>query len=139
MGLVVDSSVIVHGERAGITAEAIIQSLITFAGDQRAVLSSIGVVEIVHGIYRSPTSALLARRLAFLDDLLALLDVVSFTREVALLAGRIDAEQRKKGPPVPFSDLLIGATALEIGYSLLTLNVAHFALIPGLQVIDYGR
>lgn len=32
-------------------------------------------------------------------------------------------------------DLLIGATALEIGYAVVTANVRHFQLIPGLNVI----
>jgi predicted nucleic acid-binding protein len=32
-------------------------------------------------------------------------------------------------------DLLIGATALEIGYAVVTANVRHFRLIPGLNVI----
>jgi predicted nucleic acid-binding protein len=33
-------------------------------------------------------------------------------------------------------DLLIGATAVEIGYSVVTANVRHFKLIPGLNVIS---
>jgi len=31
--------------------------------------------------------------------------------------------------------LLIGATALSLGFSLLTVNLRHFKLIPGLNVI----
>jgi predicted nucleic acid-binding protein len=31
---------------------------------------------------------------------------------------------------------LIGATALEVGYSLLTVNVRHFLLLPGLTVVQ---
>ena len=42
----------------------------------------------------------------------------------------------KAGVTIPFADLLIGATALEVGYSLLTLNVRHFQLIPGLSVMQ---
>ena len=51
-----------------------------------------------------------------------------------MLAGKIDGEQRSRGVTIPFADLLIGATALEVGYSLLTVNVRHFRLIPGLIV-----
>jgi predicted nucleic acid-binding protein len=32
------------------------------------------------------------------------------------------------------ADLLIGATALELGYSVATNNSRHFELIPGLTV-----
>ena len=42
-----------------------------------------------------------------------------------------------KGNIIPFIDLLIGATALHLGYSLKTTNVRHFRLIPGLDVIPF--
>ena len=37
---------------------------------------------------------------------------------------------------VPFADLLIGATTLSPGYSVLTVNARHFGRIPGLSVIE---
>jgi tRNA(fMet)-specific endonuclease VapC len=63
------------------------------------------------------------------------LEVIPYTRETAFLAGKIDGEQRALGVTVPSMDLLIGATAIEIGYSLVTVNLRHFKLIPGLTVI----
>ena len=36
---------------------------------------------------------------------------------------------------MPLSDLLIGASALELGYGVGTANVRHLQLIPGLNVI----
>jgi predicted nucleic acid-binding protein len=51
-----------------------------------------------------------------------------------MLAGKLDGEQQSKGVIVPFADLLIGATALALGYSVLTVNVRHFERIPGLSV-----
>jgi predicted nucleic acid-binding protein len=59
-----------------------------------------------------------------------------YTRETALLAGKIDGEQQSRGITIPFGDLLIGATALEVGYSMLTVNMRHFRLIPGLTVVQ---
>jgi predicted nucleic acid-binding protein len=38
---------------------------------------------------------------------------------------------------IPFSDLLIGATALLHGYSVLTVNPRHFSLIPDLTVVQF--
>jgi predicted nucleic acid-binding protein len=63
-------------------------------------------------------------------------EVYPYTKETALLAGKIDGEQKNQGVTVPFSDLLIGATALEVGYTMLTVNVRHFRLIPGLVVVQ---
>jgi len=36
---------------------------------------------------------------------------------------------------VRYADLLIGATALSLGYSVLTNNARHFRMIPGLSVM----
>lgn len=52
-----------------------------------------------------------------------------------MIAGRIDGEQRSRGITIPSMDLLIGATALEISYSVLTANVRDFQRIPGLRVV----
>jgi len=48
---------------------------------------------------------------------------------------RVGAEQAAKGITVPFGDLIIGACALELGYSIGTHNVRDFDRIPGLNVI----
>jgi predicted nucleic acid-binding protein len=65
------------------------------------------------------------------------LAVYPYTQEIALLAGRIDGEQATKGLAIPFGDLLIGATALSLGFSVLTTNLRHFRLIPGLTVVPF--
>lgn len=65
------------------------------------------------------------------------LTVHPYTRETALLAGKLDGEQQAKGITIPFADLLIGATALSLNFSILTVNLRHFRLIPGLSVIPF--
>jgi predicted nucleic acid-binding protein len=97
----------------------------------------VGLTELVHGIYRAPGRELRLSRQSFLDELLSDLTVFSYTKETALLAGRLDGEQRNVGVIVPFADLLIGATALAIGYSVLTANLRHFQRIPGLTVLKF--
>ncbi len=57
-----------------------------------------------------------------------------YTREMALLAGKIDGEQQSRGVVIPFGDLLIGATALALGFAVLTANLRDFRRIPGLSV-----
>jgi predicted nucleic acid-binding protein len=63
------------------------------------------------------------------------LAVHPLTLEVARLAGRIHGEQRGRGVSIDFPDLLIGATALHLGFDVATLNVKHFQAIPGLTVV----
>lgn len=81
--------------------------------------------------------AIRRRRESFLDDLLDALIVHPYTTNTARLAGRIDGEQRDRGIVIPFADLLIGATALSLDFSVLTSNVRHFQMIPNLTVIKF--
>lgn len=135
MGLILDSSVVIAAERRGETVERLIERVVAVTGDQEAALSAVGLTELVHGIYRANTSALRLRRQSFLDELLADLTVYPYTKEIALLAGRLDGEQRSQGVVIPFADLLIGATALSLGFSVLTANLRHFRQVPGLAVV----
>jgi tRNA(fMet)-specific endonuclease VapC len=135
MGLILDSSVVISAERRGETVERLIERIVTTAGDQEAALSAVGLTELVHGLYRANTSGVRLRRQSFLDELLADLTVYPYTKEIALLAGKIDGEQQTQGAVIPFADLLIGATALSLGFSVLTINVRHFRQIPGLSVV----
>lgn len=50
--------------------------------------------------------------------------------------GEIDAQQQTNGVTIPFADLLIGATGLSLGFSVLTGNPRHLRLIPGLQILS---
>jgi len=136
MGLILDSSVVIAAERRGDTVERLIERVMNVAGDQDAALSAVGLTELIHGIYRAQTSQLRARREAFLHELLADLTVYSYTKETAMLAGKIDGEQQGQGVVIPFGDLLIGATALSLGFSVLTTNLRHFQKIPGLSVMQ---
>jgi tRNA(fMet)-specific endonuclease VapC len=109
---------------------------VTAAGDQEAALSAVGLTELIHGLYRAKTPSLRLRRQSFLDELLTDLTVYPYTKETALLAGQLDGEQQNQGVVIPFADLLIGATALSLGYSVLTANLRHYRLIPGLAVLQ---
>ena len=101
-----------------------------------AALSTVAVVELVHGVHRANTDERRARREAFVEDLLAAVTVYPLTTDIARLAGKLDAEQQRDGVVIPFADLLIGTTALSLGYSVLTTNLRHFGRIPGLSLLQ---
>jgi len=46
-----------------------------------------------------------------------------------LTAGKLDGEQHIQDVVTPFANLLIGVTALSLGYSVWTANVRHFQMI----------
>jgi tRNA(fMet)-specific endonuclease VapC len=135
MGLILDSSVVIAAERGGETVERLVERILSVTGDQEAALSAVGLTELAHGIYRAQTPETRLRRESFLQELLADVAVYPFTKETAMLAGKLDGEQQSHGVVIPFGDLLTGATALSLGYSVLTVNARHFERIPGLSVV----
>jgi len=135
MGLVLDSSVLVTAEREAQPVSSLLAVLQRQHSPTEIVLSAISVVELEHGIYRAQSPQQLAKRRAYLDTVFAAIPVEPFTREIGKIVAPVDAEARKKGGVIPFADLLIGGTALHLGYWLLTANWRHFRKIPGLDVI----
>jgi predicted nucleic acid-binding protein len=135
MGLILDSSAVIAAERRGDTVAQFIERVVNATGDQDAALSAVGLTELIHGLYRAKTPAMRLHRESFLNELLADLTVYPYTKETAMLAGKLDGEQQSKGVVIPFGDLLIGATALSLGYSVLTVNLRDFRRIPGLSVV----
>ncbi len=135
MGVILDSSVLIGGERRGESVRQILQRVQAALGEVDSALSVVTIVELTHGIYRAKTDADRERRRAFSEELRRDMVVHSVTVGIAELAGRIEGEQAARGVSVAFEDLLIGATALHIGYDVVTLNVRHFQMIAGLKVL----
>ena len=96
MGLILDSSVVIAAERRGDTVEKLIEQVISVTGDQDAALSSVGLTELVHGIYRAQTPAMRLSRQSFIDELLSDLTIYPYTKATALLAGK--DRRRAAGP-----------------------------------------
>ncbi len=135
MGLILDSSILIAGERRGETVKQVIQRVRAVHGDRESALSAISIIELTHGIYRAKTDADRVRRKAFTDELARDLIVHPVSLGIAQLAGRIEGEQAAKGISIAIEDLVIGATALHLGFDVATLNVKHFQAIPGLTVV----
>lgn len=135
MGIVLDSSVLIAGDRRGQTLLQLLHRVSEFSGGDDLVISSVTIVELVHGIYRANTEAHRTKRQEFCDELVRVMTVHPLTVEIAQLAGRIEGELASRGIRIDFADLLIGATAAHVGYAVATLNSRHFHLIPGLRVM----
>ena len=69
--------------------------------------------------------------------LIADVAVLDVDQAVAQRFGEVRARLLDHGRPVAAIDLMIGATALAQGLTLVTHNVQHFARIPGLIVEDW--
>jgi len=131
-----DSTAAVAAERQGKNARQLLESVALETGDDGIAVSVVTVLELAHGITRADTTERRDRRQRFLDELLTGVPIQPVTVPIALRAGQIDGQSEAKGVRIPLSDLLIGASALELGYGVGTANVRHFQLIPGLNIIQ---
>lgn len=135
LGVILDTSVIVAAERRGRSVRLILDQVRAACGDLQACLSVVTIAELVHGAYRAQTEAVRQSRLLFIEELCRSVPVFPMTIAIARLVGRIEGEQAAKGVQLAFEDLVIGATALHLGYAVATLNVRHFGRIPGLPTV----
>jgi tRNA(fMet)-specific endonuclease VapC len=136
MGLVLDSSVLIDAERAAKPISALLREIEEQHGETEIIISTVSVVELEHGLHRAKTPEQVQRRRDYLETIYAAIPLQPFTKEIGQLAAKIDAEAQKTGNRIPFSDLLIGITALHFGYAVGTGNERHFKKIPDLRIIS---
>lgn len=135
MGLILDSSILIAAERIGRTVRQILDQVRSVQGEIEVGLSVVTIAELVHGAYRAKTQEQRDRRLEFIERLASDVPVYPVTFEIARLAGRIEGQEESKGVQLAFEDLLIGVTAMHLGYSIATLNVRDFQRVPGLLIV----
>ncbi len=103
------------------------------AGPDRLAVSSLTVAELHFGAERSGRpEANRARLRVFLDELRS----VPFDDRCGESFGRLKAERRAAGRPVPDFDLAIAATAIAEGLTLVSSD-HHMRSLPGLAVEDW--
>jgi predicted nucleic acid-binding protein len=135
VGLILDTGILIASERRRESVEDILRRVRALHGEIDIALSTVSVVELTHGIYRARNDADRERRRIFAEGVFQDIVVHPVTLEIAQLAGKIEGEQAAQGIAIAFEDLVIGATALHLGFDVATLNVKHFKLIPGLNIV----
>lgn len=68
------------------------------------------------------------------EEFLARLDVFDWGHDASRRYARIRAVLEKRGTPLGNMDLLIAAHALERDAVLVTSNVKHFGMVPGIKL-----
>jgi predicted nucleic acid-binding protein len=136
LGLVLDSSTVIAAERRKESIADFIESILRAHGPLDLSLSPVSVAELVHGVFRARAPAASQRRRLYIEELVSLVPVHPVTKQTGWLVGQIQGQEAAKGNMLPFNDLMIAAAAIEQGYAVLTGNVRHFRMIPGLQVVS---
>jgi predicted nucleic acid-binding protein len=135
LGLLLDTSILIAAERRGGNIRDVLSQARLEYGNAEIGISAISIVELTHGIYRADNDDRRERRRVSVERALDALIVYPATLEITRLAGQIEGEQAARGISIPFQDLLIGCTALYLGFDVATQNVRHFKLIPDLKIV----
>ena len=136
MGLILDSSVLIAAERKGQNARQALTEVARRTPGEDVALSVITLMELARGAARADSPERKTMRQQFLDELVVALPVHPVTVAIALRAGHLDGENTAKGMRLALADLLIGATAPELGYRVATGNVRNSDKVPGLEIIS---
>lgn len=134
MGLLIDSTALIHAERQRQSPARFIADVLDRWGDIELSVSVMSAGELLHGCWRAETPARRARRVEYVEAILAAVPVVPITLAIARVFGQLDAQLSAAGLRIPTSDLLIASTALLRGDEIVTGNVRHFDRVPGLTV-----
>ncbi|HQS83435.1 MAG: hypothetical protein B7Y25_00740 [Alphaproteobacteria bacterium 16-39-46] len=130
MGLIIDTSVIIETERKKI-------NFMHYEKYEEAYISVISISKLLVRVYRANTEERKIKRAAFVENIINNIPSLSFQEEEARLYSNLIYLLWQKGITIGVHDIMIGATALVHGYSILTSNSADFSRIPGLSVINF--
>ena len=117
---VIDTTVPIDLLRGSEAAVAWIDTL-----DRRLVASEVTRVELLRGLRSHERGAA--------ERLFAGLRWVGVTEPIARRAGELGRTWRRSHSGIATIDLIIAATALELGAELATANVRHFPMFPDLE------
>jgi tRNA(fMet)-specific endonuclease VapC len=136
MGIVLDTTVAIDFERG---REGLSSALARVGHELRGealVISAITVAELMRGVARAADESQRKRRSDFVDEVCYAVPVISIDVKIALRAGSMSGDLEQAGFGLPFADVLIAASALELGYGVATANLRHFRRVPGLRVVE---
>ncbi len=104
-----------------------------------AAPKAVSVITYGELVFGAQGSQRITENLAKVYRLKEIFPLVDVTPAIMDIFGALKADLRKNGTPVDDFDLLIGATALTIGYCVVTNNERHYAKIPGLEVVNWSK
>jgi tRNA(fMet)-specific endonuclease VapC len=105
------------------------------SGHLHFTFSIITRYEVLRGLHAKNATV----QLAAFDRLCRASVIVPLTDAIVVRAATIYADLYKRGALIGDADILIAATALEQGWTVVTNNETHYGRISGLQVANWLR
>ena len=100
----------------------------------RLSISTVGLSELYTWAYKQDDPSIILRRIR---DFLTDVSVIPFDDSCAEEVGRVRGGLIRQGVSVSAVDLMIAATAITNGLTLVTHNTKDFQRIPGLSLEDW--
>ena len=130
MGVIFDTSFLIEAERR----ESEISRFAENREEEIFGISVITVAELLQGVHRADTTKRRLKRSAYVEKVIELFPIYNFEISTARIYSELWADLIQKGIPIGSHDLIIGSTALSLGFSVATYNLRHFERIEGLKI-----
>ena len=137
MGLILDTTVLIEGERQGTSISFLYDRLQTEFPSEPIAISCLSLLELAQGVERARDAEIKRLRLMFIQEVRESLRSLPVTADICFAAGRLSGALKSRGISVGIFDLMIGSTALALNYAVLTKNMRDFGRLPELSVIEY--
>lgn len=125
--LLLDTTFLIDSERNGGGLDAVIED------DDDVAVAAVTIAELRVGALLARGKTKAARK-AYVDDIVATIPVLDYGVEVAAAHAALLAEVRTRGQPCGAHDLIIAATAVAFGRTVVSADQAAFADLPGVDV-----
>jgi tRNA(fMet)-specific endonuclease VapC len=130
MGVILDTSVLIEAERRKFEIDAFTEN----REEEIFGLSVITVAELLHGVHRADSTRRRLKRSAYVEKVIELFPIYVFDISIGRIYAELWSDLSKKGIQIGAHDLIIGSTALTLGFSVATFNIRHFERIEGLRI-----
>ena len=130
MGVILDTSVLIEAERHEFEIDKFTEN----REEEVFGLSVITVAELLHGVHRADSTMRRLKRSAFVEKIIEFFPIYVFEVSIARIYAELWSDLSKRGIQIGAHDLIIGSTALSLGFSLVTHNIRHFEKIEGLKI-----
>ena len=130
MGVIIDTSFLIEAERR----ESEIAQFVENREEEVFGISVITVSELLHSVHRADSTKRRLKRSAFVEKVIEMFPIYNFEISTARIYAELWADLAKKGIRIGSHDLIIGSTALSLGFSVATFNLRRFERIEGLKI-----
>jgi predicted nucleic acid-binding protein len=108
----------------------------TAHADDFKAFSAISFGELIYGCGKSNHPA---ENIAKVHHIAANFPIIPVSEPIMERYGVMKADLVKQGRKLEDFDLVVAATALHLGYTLVTGNIRHFGRVPGLWIENWAE